>query len=360
MAWLTALLAFAVTMLTFAIIVSTLVEMIHRIFNLRAKGMQLMLENLYDRVIKPKLNVPGSRPPSAEEFAALIMENRAAVTKDRQPDNILRRFIRWFVDWAVVTDIPTAVFTQKLADNRIVGAVGTLTEDAIKDIAQKYEAFGAEVTAYFESRARLFSVLIAFVVAWCFYVHPYRLAVSYFKNPEIAQAIADRAADVEADYAVLMEKLNHTADEGQQTNEEGTADLKKAIDALQAEMVEAKDETDRLRALGAPVGWIDLKPCGDMFGQDDCTASLIGVTFPVPSYVNAFWLLMGGLLVGLGAPFWAQAVGSLTASRDITRRIADIVTAQPPAAKAAAAPASPQLPPAVATFIVADKNGQHT
>ena len=51
MQWLTALLAFAVTMLMFAIIVSTLVEMVHRIFHLRALGMRLMLENLYNRVI---------------------------------------------------------------------------------------------------------------------------------------------------------------------------------------------------------------------------------------------------------------------------------------------------------------------
>ncbi|OWK21644.1 hypothetical protein AJ88_18185 [Mesorhizobium amorphae CCBAU 01583] len=55
MQWLTALLAFATTMLMFAIVVSTLVEMIHRIFGLRAKGMQLMLGNLYSRVILPKL-----------------------------------------------------------------------------------------------------------------------------------------------------------------------------------------------------------------------------------------------------------------------------------------------------------------
>ena len=45
MQWLTALLAFAVTMLIFAIIVSTFVEMIHRVMRHRSAGMKLMLEN---------------------------------------------------------------------------------------------------------------------------------------------------------------------------------------------------------------------------------------------------------------------------------------------------------------------------
>ena len=109
------------------------------------------------------------------------MENRAAMPRDHGDDNILKKFLRWFVDWAVVTDMPVEVFTQKLADNRIVGNAAALTDEVIKDIAQKYEAFCAEVGAYFESRARLLSVLIAFAVAWFFYVHPYKLAVTYFK-----------------------------------------------------------------------------------------------------------------------------------------------------------------------------------
>ena len=135
------------------------------------------------------------------------------MTRDHGDDNILKKFLRWFVDWAVVTDMPVEVFTQKLADNRIVGNAGALTDEVIKDIAQKYEAFCAEVSTYFESRARLLSVAMAFVVAWFFYVHPYKLAVTYFKNPEIAQAVADQAADVQAEYAVLVEKLNAAAAE---------------------------------------------------------------------------------------------------------------------------------------------------
>ncbi|BCG72805.1 hypothetical protein MesoLj113a_39630 [Mesorhizobium sp. 113-1-2] len=336
MQWLTALLAFATTMLMFAIIVSTLVEMIHRIWKLRASGLQLMLKNLYSRVILPKLPAPKPGEPALltpEEFAALIMENRAVAEKGKPSDGLVSRFLRWFVDWAVVTDIPVEVFTQKLASSRLVGAANVLTDEVVKDISQKYEAFGKEASMYFESRARLFSVVVAFAVAWMFYVHPYKLAVSYLKSPEIAEAVADKASQ----YTALEAKLDAAAK--QQAGAGSADDLKAAISALDKELDDSKAKMEELKTLGAAVGWPDnsgLEKCAVVIGTTDCAFTAFDTRWTRPSIVSILWLLLGGLLVGLGAPFWAQAVSSLTASRDVSRRIADIVT--PGSAGGGAAP----------------------
>lgn len=367
MQWLTALLAFATTMLMYAIVVSMLVEMIHRIWRLRAKGMQLMLENLYSRVILPKLAKPagaGKDLLTSQQFAALIMENRATTEKGSSHSGWVSRFLRWFVDWATVTDIPVEVFTQKLADNRLVGAADTLTDEVVKDISQKYEAFGKEVSMYFESRARLFSVCVAFVVAWMFYVHPYKLAVAYLKSPEVAEAVASKAADVNAQYAVLIEKLNAAA--GKQGNDAATtADFKAAISDLDKKLDDAKEQTRQLQAEGVPLGWADnskLPSCATILGVADCSEVAFGTRWTLPSIANAFWLLVGGLLVGLGAPFWAQAVSSLTASRDVSRRIAEIVapgtttTTKAVVATGLAAPRPSEATP-VATFKVSRAAG---
>ncbi|CAN7669670.1 hypothetical protein LJR234_005476 [Mesorhizobium amorphae] len=367
MQWLTALLAFATTMLMFAIVVSTLVEMIHRIFGLRAKGMQLMLGNLYSRVILPKLTKSEGDAKellTPQQFAALIMENRATTEKGDPSTGWISGFLRWFVDWAVVTDIPVEVFTQKLASSRLVGAADVLTDEVVMDISQKYEAFGKEVSLYFESRARLFSVCVAFFVAWTFYVHPYKLAVAFLKNPEIAGAVAEKAADVHAQYAVLMEKLNTAAAANPETGTGSTEDLKGAIAALQEKLTDAENQTKELRTLGAPVGWEvnpALKSCALGAVTVDCSFGAFGTNWTLPSIANAFWLLVGGLLVGLGAPFWAQAVSSLTASRDVSRRIAEIVSPKGVATATAAVPqdATPQpdsVP--VTTFKVARAAGQ--
>jgi hypothetical protein len=324
MQWLTALLAFAVTMLIFAVIVSTFVELIHRTCRFRSQGLRLMLESLYERVIKDRLS--GADKPTAQQFADIIMENRALATQPQAKGRI-RKFLHWLVDSSVVTDIPVEVFTQKLADNRIVSAADNWTDNIVADIAQKYEAFGNEASAYFQRRARVLSLLTAFVIAWLFYVHPYNLAVTYFKNPEIAQSVADKAAEAHADYRALQERLEMIA-AGNTMAGEGTQELKAAIDELKQKIGESNQKAAELANLGVPIGWPSqegLGACSSLMPNSDCVFAAFGTSWTRPSIGSVFWLLIGGLLVGLGAPFWAQAVSNLTASRDVSGRIAEIV-----------------------------------
>lgn len=359
MQWLTALLAFAVTMLIFSVIVSTFVEMIHRLFGLRNQGLRLMLESLYERVIAERLT--DADKPTAQEFASIIMENRAMAAQPEQHGR-LRKFLHWLVDSSVVSDIPVEVFTQKLADNRIVGVTDNWTDNIVADIAQKYEAFGNEASAYFESRARVLSVIAAFVIAWLFYVHPYNLAVTYFKNPEIAQSVADKAADAHADYRALQERLN-ALEADKAADPRSTAELKDAIDRLKSTIEEANKKVVEFTALGVPVGWPSqegMAPCSTMAPISNCTFSAFGSLWTRPSFASIFWLFIGGLLVGLGAPFWAQAVSNLTASRDVTRKITDIVNPGSIVTRngfgsrsIGLAPGAPPTP--VASFIVAQR-----
>lgn len=364
MQWLTALLAFAVTMLIFAVIVSTFVEMIHRLLGLRSQGLRLMLESLYERVIADRLSDPGK--PTAQEFASMIMENRALVSRPNDQGKI-RTFLHWLVDSSVVTDIPVEVFTQKLADNRIVSAADNWTDNIVADIAQKYEAIGNEASAYFQSRARVISVITAFVVAWLFYIHPYNLAVTYFKNPEIAQSVADKAADAHAEYRALQERLNALASNAAASGQD-TTELKDAINKLRTKIEESNTKAAELADLGVPIGWPsqeNLSGCTSLAPVSDCTFAAFGGRWTRPSFGSMFWLLMGGLLVGLGAPFWAQAVSNLTASRDVTRKITEIVnpgsvvtTGGLGSRSIGLAPGAPPTP--VASFIVAQRAAGQT
>jgi hypothetical protein len=343
MQWLTALLAFAVTMLIFAIIVSTFVELIHRLFGYRSQGLRLMLESLYERVIKDRLTGPDK--PTAGQFAEIIMENRALIAQP-EPKGRIRKFLHWLVDSSVVSDIPVEVFTQKLADNRIVSAADNWTDNIVADIAQKYEAFGNEASAYFQRRARVISVLIAFFVAWAFYVHPYNLAVTYVKNPELAQTVAEKAEETHAEYRMLAARLEETMKDGTASAAETDA-LKDLMSEFKDKISESAAKTKELSEMGVPVGWPE------------------GMTFYKPGFANAFWLLVGGLLVGLGAPFWAQAVSSLTASRDVTRKITEIVNPGSVVTTGAfgtkgfgLAPGSP--PTSVASFTIAQRAAGQT
>jgi|GEM_PF-1802780 len=329
MHWLTGLLAFAVTMLIFAMIVSSLVETIHRVWRMRAKGLQMMLESLYEQVIEPRL-AEHDPTVSAEKFAQTIMLNRSVVRLNRTGGPV-GRLLNKFLDSSAVSHMTVEVFMQKLADTRLLESAleagHKLNEDVLKDIAQKFESYGDEVGIYFERRARLFSIVVAFFVAWMFYVHPYNLLSTYINNPQLAALVADRSNETVQDYSALTEKLDKTL-ANSQLSVDDAAQLTAAVAALKYEITQGHDTVNTLSSIGVSVGWstegterrcfLDSKTKDS---ADHCKIWFLNM----PSIANALWLLFGGLLVGLGAPFWARAVSSLARSRDLTNRIAAAV-----------------------------------
>jgi hypothetical protein len=327
MQWITAALAFAVTMLIFAMVTSALVESIHRLLALRTAGLRLMLENVFTKVIAPHL----SKDSSASAFATSMMENRAtaATGASQSPkwlDPVLALIDRFTKRFFGITDIPVEVFTQKLADAKIEWKTGKPADGVITDIAQKYEAFGREASDYFQSRARLLSVVVAIPVAWGFFVHPYKLALVYTKNPEVARAVADQAVKISAEYEALRQRLAG--------GDAKAVDIQKAVDTLKDDLKAAADRSKELAAAGVPLGWppsgelakcsaADSKPSPDVWA---CTIDLFGKTRSVPNFWGAIWLTIGGLLIGLGAPFWAKTVSALTSARSGSwQRLAEIV-----------------------------------
>jgi hypothetical protein len=84
-----------------------------------------------------------------------------------------------------------------------------------------------------------------------------------------------------------------------------------------------------LTALGVPIAWNEQR-----------AASLLSA--PVMTVIG---LLLGGLLIGLGAPFWYRSVQTLTGFRSTARDTQDAATAvganAAPAGEAQRAPATP-------------------
>lgn len=371
MAWLTAALAFATTMLVFALIVSMLVEAIHRVLGLRHQGMKLLLESIFTRVIQPYLaKNHAAGAVTAEQFSAWIMENRP-LGGDDSASQERRGRAGWLVIWLGRTtqsaNIPTEIFTQRLVDSRMVEVADALSEEAVKDIAQQYEAYGKEITEFFRARAQVFSIVIAFGIAFAFHIHPYELARAYLNDPVLAERVAGHAEELRKEYEEHQAEIRRRmealpADQAGQQD----GDLKQALSDLLAEMRGASERNAALARLGAPVGWPELGVCTSTFGFLSASCRFETQWFPInlPSLGSVFWLLVGGALIGLGAPFWAQAVGSLSTTNELVKRLSAIVN--PPAAgdaqttftmataRAAGAspalPATPARPAAVSTF----------
>ncbi len=336
MQWLTAILAFATTMLIFSMIVSTLVETIHRFSGSRPFGLIKMLEHLYDEVLSPYLtrgNEEIRRRQFVDEMIRIRPANGAtadqsdgAAGEDTPPTSMLK-------SWNMLPHLPVEMFMERLGASNFSTALDKTfaegseeREQALKDIAQKFELYGQEAGIYFERKARSWSVAVALFVAWIFYVHPYELIHTYLAQPEVAAAVADLHDDALKQFEEIEDKLGAA---GAPVDGELSEEILK-------ELEKAREELEPLQAAGAPIGWSDDKgKCfSDLWSQTDAKAaggdqqqkSAKACWVYVPTERSDFiWLILGGLLVGLGAPFWAKAVRQITEVRNISENITRIL-----------------------------------
>src|SRR5262249_52754679 len=186
MAWLNAALAFVVAMILFSTIASAATESLQRICHLREKGLRGMLERLFEQVIWPRLaeHFAGTPATSArDEFVSVLTRNRAVE---------LHGPMRWFGYWFAprcLAALPTVEFAQRLAETN-VGAILRTAEAAqldaaVENLTRNFERFGDDARAYFQQRAKAFSITVAVAVAFALNIDAVRLFTTLLVTPEM-------------------------------------------------------------------------------------------------------------------------------------------------------------------------------
>ena len=377
MAWISASLAFAITMLIVSMVASVLVETFHRLIGLREKGLHLMVGQFYDRVLGPYLEARGTKPEELKKaFLDLTTLNRApsgvaplgvapsgVVGKGEKQDNQTWKvsetdeksfdwgLLSWLWSGRRLSKLDVSQFMSRLGDSDVGDHINNAAEnsvagdDLLHDIASKFDDFGREASVYFERRARLTSVLVGFGVAYFMYVHPYELFKTYMTNPEVTQAVINMREKVLEEYEIkISEEIskntsavkvaeaiaktahNNSDNASPEINPESKADLvQKATDAdenlrkvkkgLDSSIAKAREAVESLAGQGVPIGWTEARARDAGFKFD----SNLGLPWPYEGKAlrTFIWLLVGGLLVGLGAPFWYDMVKSLSSIRTL-------------------------------------------
>jgi hypothetical protein len=300
MLYLNAALAFAVTMLIMAIVTSIVVETIHRLVGMREDGLQRMIGHLYDRVLVPlfqkKTKSFKPTPEDRQNFIDLMTVNRAPSNSDEsQTENAAATdakhgfLSRWLWDGRRISELSVEDFMSRLATSdyeQRLPLTGTTPDPVLQDVEFKYGQFGVEASTYFGRRARLLSVLGAIAVAFAFHVHPANLWSTYTADPATAEKVI-------ALYDEALKQLD-TPGEAQ-----ANADIVEAIKSAKQNIAK---QLGQLSSAGVSMGWPG--------GKFDLNAG-------EPSYAKIFWLLFGGVLIGLGAPFWTDTFKSLMSIRSI-------------------------------------------
>jgi hypothetical protein len=197
----------------------------------------------------------------------------------------------------------------------------------LKDVAQKFEAFGREASEYFEARARLLSVLTGFVLAFAINVDALVMFDTFMRRPDITQAVIAQGKEVTAKYDTLEQnvaRLGATA----AVAEGAPANQRALVESVRAAAGEADAALKDLQTMGVPIGW---------------TAASWN-TLRAWDLRKIFGLLLGGLLIGLGAPFWYSTVQALTGVRRMARGDRETAPAAATAAPAAGRTDVPATP----------------
>jgi hypothetical protein len=234
------------------------------------------------------------------------------------------------------------------------GQVAADTLDTVlKDIAQKFDGFGKDAATYFEGRARFMSVMVAIVLAFVVHVDAVDLFTTYLRDPNARAKVIEQSQAVTAQYKAAQEAADAVKKLAPNDPEASpvSPDVKAQIKQLQKDWDDASKTVKQYADLGVPLGWTperltaaDMKllvwTCKELLAgekkrywtlRQKCRPDDPGykgvagqqyksVYLQVPRNPRiVFYLLLGGLMIGLGSPFWYDAVTRFTSLRNAAK-----------------------------------------
>jgi hypothetical protein len=352
MKWLQAALAFSLIMLVLATVVTLILETAYRALLTREKGFRIMMGRLFDEVLKPRtahLLRGVTLAQAREHFLNTVTRNQAY-------DEEFNR-VRGFIQPNQLASMTMMEFADRLADTAVGKAIARggseYVDSAINDLAQKFERFGAASSQRFQDHARFWCVLTSILLAFAVNVDAVRVFQELLNDDQLTSGIiAQYGAAVEEgaqrpqDLKESLELMTQLRD--QQVINDG--DLK----AFQDNIATAQLKVTELRDTGLPITVEAWPFCMGVLGDTGrskradsnlatapvaaqakpadrkCAAvtevtSMKGVSEVagrVFSGQGAIWfvsVVLAGVLIGLGAPFWFDLARGLTRSAQIMR-----------------------------------------
>ncbi|MEM7327696.1 MAG: hypothetical protein AAF437_03080 [Pseudomonadota bacterium] len=251
MSFLLALAAFAAIVAVYSTVVTVIVEGLQKVLALRSAGMNEMLRAFYDQTLA---TLQPTETPDSERASLTAGKKPSHAAKDFA-DSITRRTPSeslkfWYIrSWPLIGHIfasrrqkmSTLQFIESLAETKEGAALanhqpGQLRE-ALTTAAYQYERLGETQSEYFQSRAKLISVIVGMVVA----VFINFDAITVYKELSTNAALSSRLT-----LAMDQEKLNLVQ---KVAGADGT-ELESSSLMTPAIQQAAGD----LRALGIPIG----------------------------------------------------------------------------------------------------------
>jgi len=373
MAWLDALLAFAITMMVLSTLVSAIVEAGHSLLNQRAKGLERLMQHMFDKVIAPKLAGQLPTDMTGSRFVKQMTDMRW-VPVAPNAGRIKKAYYR-IVNKLRRTDkaqkLATLEFLERLAESPVGAAVLDRSEKKgddqeslsvfLEDLASKFEDFGDDASIYFAWRARMFSVLIGFVLVFSINFSAIDVAKTLMQSESARTALIEQGDQIAAGLNAQLQQEVDELKKGGESNSTPDAN----IDAITQKMQRSVEEGVRtLKDAQLPIGWkhapwladtrsaeavdegspsaADAEPIGTVAQTSASAVNSKGTDAAnggADVHSDGTWAKFGtwmwnslgefvkwfasvfaaGLLVGLGGPFWFDTYRKLAALSGIAK-----------------------------------------
>ena len=290
MPMLDAALAFAITMLAIASVVTAIVGKIGASATYRAETLKRQLRKFYRTHVKHVV----------EEQLDL-----AAETADEQARDALSRFMSEMKVEGKV-ELSTRDLLAGLADTelgeRLRTQLGDEMDEFVRKLGTHWEQIGHEFSAKFRKRAQGASFAVGITVAIVLNIDSIHIIETYLNDDQVrAEALGKQDAML-TQYAAFL-------------NAQPSGD--DAVAQAQADIESIRDDIDVLRSGGFPLGW-DHAPWNACPNDDGRFLPRCGAVEQgsVPTagdgwYVWIWGILLTGYLAGLGAPFWYDFVSGI-------------------------------------------------
>jgi hypothetical protein len=301
MPYLDAALAFALTMLAVATLVTSLVRLLRNTAKVRRQGLQDMLDDFFKSEFKPVIQRELNRLKTATTDEVFNGLNTALASLDQNV--AIDR-----AETVELVDMTTEELLERLKRSaygqKMLTELGNKAQAVFDELGKRYEVVGNKFTMLFRDNSKAWAFGIALILALALNIDSIYIANTYINNASVSQTIIAQKDAFVADYNDLAKTLE--TEQGKETFTK--AELEQAFKDSQAQL-------NVVTGSGFPVGW-SYFPHSYFKGV---TQAEWGSSQEYKNRDNFLgWLswvlgiLLTGVLAGLGGPFWYDAVAGIT------------------------------------------------
>ncbi len=330
--------ALILTIAGLATVVTASIEVVFRFSALRGKHLQELVHRIGCEVVAPALGVdPTSERGLVEELIVKVVENPGLRFTEEQKKKVVDPKKR--SPYRAYESVSVEHVLRRLAELEPVEALlarGTEEAEALLDrTARKFAEFGSAASTQFRRNARMWSIYTGLAVALLLNADGVRVLEAFLNDPTLTATVIANSGDLLDDLSRASEQLSAVqAKQAEMSSDRGdpadaspsaSSAARDTLTLVEERIAFVESAAATLPGLGVPIG-SDFFPHCLLFGDREAGLS------PDPFcraetrkrvdvrgwfFHSVLWLvsvLVTGLLIGLGGPFWfdlAQRVASI-------------------------------------------------